>query len=146
MDDLEKYAMIVIYPDGSFEGNKISNYDCHMEYLILLANSSPRLLDIFKRNDIELSLKSEAARQTTYKADLKLAKEGIIVLHNMVLDDETLQGFYITTPSTVNDVQKQTLNQILDGFDMQDGWLGYLEDNELIDVSFDNAKDIFGKI
>lgn len=145
MANIKDYAIIVIYPDGSYEGNTIDNYDCHMQYLILLANNSRRLKEIFKNNNIELSVKSEKAIEPTYSADLKLAQEGIIVLHNMELDDETLSGFYISTPQFINNNQRQSLNRLLDGFDMCDSWFGYLKDGELVDVSFDNFEEIYGK-
>ena len=146
MDNIEEYANIVIYPDGLIEGNKITNYSCHMEYLIILANNSPRLRSVFEKYNIDLSINSDFSKEPTYSTDLILAKEGIIVLHNMVLDDETLKGFYITTPSSINDMQRQSLRKLLDGFDMQDGWLGCLKDDELEDVSFDSLEDMFGKI
>ena len=146
MDNIEEYANIVIYPDGLIEGNKITNYTCHMEYLIILANNSPRLRSVFEKYNIDLSINSDFSKEPTYSTDLILAKEGIIVLHNMVLDDETLKGFYITTPSSINDMQRQSLRKLLDGFDMQDGWLGCLKDDELEDVSFDSLEDMFGKI
>ncbi len=146
MDNIEEYANIVIYPDGLIEGNKITNYSCHMEYLIILANNSPRLRSVFEKYNIDLSINSDFSKEPTYSTDLILAKEGIIVLHNMVLDDETLKGFYITTPSSINDMQRHSLRKLLDGFDMQDGWLGCLKDDELEDVSFDSLEDMFGKI
>ena len=89
MDNIEEYANIVIYPDGLIEGNKITNYSCHMEYLIILANNSPRLRSVFEKYNIDLSINSDFSKEPTYSTDLILAKEGIIVLHNMVLDDET---------------------------------------------------------
>ena len=45
----------------------------------------------------------------------------------------------------ITDNQRQILNRLLDGFDMCDSWFGYLKDGELVDVSFDNFEEIYGK-
>ena len=124
--------------------NEEDNY--HLQYFHSMRDNSTRLKEIIERKNVKLPKSKVLACGTPYKIDLALAKEGVIALHNMKLDDETLDNFFITMPESLNDIQKQCLNNILNDYDMSESSFSYLFEDELLDVEFDEISDILGKI
>ena len=86
LENIKKYALILIYPDGYIEKVKRDDRQFHMEYFIELAENAARFKEIINQKNIYIPDKEEAIFMLTYEIDYKLAKDGIIVIHNLFLD------------------------------------------------------------
>ena len=85
----------------------------------------------------------------TYEFDIELAKEGVIVIHNLFLDEELRSkisnyscNYYISMPTELSNQQKEIISNIIDNYDMENSWFSTLVDGNLEDITYDEIKNI----
>ena len=145
MENLKKYAIIVIYPDGTVEKNKLNKYDPHIQYLYALMEKSNRLQEAAKKTNITIPNNYKTLTIPTDALDKKLANVGLVILHNFLIDDETLEDFYVTTPHELTDIQKEILNQIFDGSESYRGIFATIDDDgDLVDIQDEDVNELLG--
>ena len=138
MNNLETYAIILIYPDGLIENIKLDKRRFHMQYFLSLAKESKRLEGIINSKKIQMPKNDiNATLMLTYEIDEKLAEEGVIAFHNLLIDDETLNDFYITVPNKLSDEQNSIMKSIIENYDMSKSWYGILEQSHINDTTYD---------
>ena len=141
MDNINSYIIIVIYPDGTIEKVARDSRNNHIEYMISLINSSVKLKTLIKEKNIYIPIdEEEIKRSQTHDLDEKFAKEGIIVLHNMLVDlnIDWFQSFHISLPSNLTSEQKEIMHNIVSKYDLSESWYGLLQDDELVDIKYDD--------
>ena len=141
MDNINSYIIIVIYPDGTIEKVARDSRNDHIEYMISLINSSVKLKTLIKEKNIYIPIdEEEIKRSQTHDLDEKFAKEGIIVLHNMLVDlnIDWFQSFHISLPSNLTSEQKEIMHNIVSKYDLSESWYGLLQDDELVDIKYDD--------
>ena len=147
MDDINDYIIIIVYPDGTIEKIVKDSRIYHMEYLVSLINSSKRLKKLVSEKNIYVPTDEDEIRfSTTYDLDAKLANEGLVIFHNLLIDldivdeiDDWQKAFHITLPSTLSDKQKEILSSVLNNNDMSECWFGILNNNAIQDIDYEEV-------
>ncbi len=150
IDNLDKYALIFIYPNGVIDKILIDDRAYHMQYYMNVINKSRRLQEIIKRNNIKLPKdENEAIYMTTYDIDTILAKDGIIVFHNLFPNHDLMkeldlefQNFFITLPNELSIEQREIMNNLINKNNVINSWYGKYDNGKLIDIKYDEFKDM----
>ena len=121
MDDIDLYAVFVIYPNGMIEKIKKDNRFFHMEYMVSLVNDSKKLTKLVKKNNIYLPEDDMEIKCTlTYELD-------------------------ITLPHSLTNEQKNILFDILSNYDMTECWFGVYSNEKIIDIEYDELSKMFNQ-
>ena len=150
IDNLDKYALIFIYPNGVIDKILIDDRAYHMQYYMGIINKSSRLQEIIKRNNIKLPKdENEAIYMTTYDIDTILAKDGIIVFHNLFPNQDLMkeldlvfQNFFITLPNELSIEQREIMNNLINKNNFINSWYGKYDNGKLIDIKYDEFKEM----
>ena len=85
----------------------------------------------------------------TYEIDTESAKEGVIVIHNLLLDEELRSeisnyscNYYVSMPTELSNQQKEIMSNIINNYDMENSWFSTLVDGNLEDITYDEIKNI----
>lgn len=136
MNDLEKMALVLIYPDGEVEKIPITSYVFHIEYMIKQRTVSQRFARVTLNCDFTDSLHEDI--------DTALVINGIIVLFNLSIYDivrysnfldENKPDFGIYFPSRLGSM-KQILEyeKIMNNYPLENKSAGLFNpDTNLID-------------
>lgn len=111
--DISNLAILVIYPDGTFDSVPIEKYEIHMPYFRELRKKSPIFRTITEGLDFSISIHDHV--------DRFLAKVGIVLIYNVFLyvDSNTLKynidPLFVTCLPTVygSKEQKETFYKII---------------------------------
>ena len=149
-DDIRTYAIIIIYPDGVIEKAKIGTRIFHMEYIADMIKSSHRLKRAIKRQNVYIPKDEEEIKyMLSYDIDKSLAKEGIIIIHNLSLDKEVKEeiedwsrNYYISMPTELSEKQKSIFASICDNCDISSSWFAAYSaiEDDLVEITFDEMK------
>lgn len=145
MENIDKYAIIVVYPDGMIEKINKDEKEFHMEYMVDLINHSERLTKITKENDIYIpDDEFDIKLSTTYTLVAELAKAGVITFQNLVIDLDVVKeitdwkkNFLIILPNQLSDDQKQILNNMINNYDFSESWFGVYLNNVIKDIGYE---------
>ena len=143
LNNIESYAIILIYSDGSIENIKADNRKFHMEYFLTMINNSNKLKEIIDNSGSYIPDEEEAKLMLTYEIDTKLAQNKVIAIHNLFFDEEAREDiddwqkdYYISFPSELTDIQKEIILATNNKYDLSSSWFCKLQDNKLIDISY----------
>ena len=150
LDNIKKYAIILIYSDGQIEKVKADGRKFHMEYFFTLNNQSTRLNQIIKQANVYMPDDEITAKLLlTYELDEALARNGVITIHSLFLDEEIREeiedyscDYYISMPSELSDKQQEIMNDIIHNYDMKECWYARLIDDKLDDIEYEDMKSM----
>ena len=151
INNFRKDAIIIIYPDGLVKEVAIDKRLLHMKYFIDLYKEDKYFKEFTDDNEIVVPNDIDFSNSTTYSLDKELARSGVIVLHNLFIDeiyendkfiDSTPPQFYVSIPSVMSDEQKNILNELCDNYDMSCSLYGQYLDDELDDITYDELIEI----
>lgn len=153
LDNPQKYAIILIYPDGMIDKIARDEKIFHMEYFIELSHHSKRLNNFIKHQNILMPKDTfEAKMMRTIEIDTKLANHGVITIHNLFLDQDVRdeiedweKDFYITMPHELSENQKEIIKDFIDNYDMSNNWFGIYNNDKFDDATIDEVMSMIQK-
>ena len=139
----DQNSIILIYPDGYIDKIKKDEREYHMEYLFELVNKSNRLYECLSNNHIYLPDNPIDARETfIFDINKVLANNGVLVINSINLCEIAMgndfpDNYHVYLPSNLTDIQKELFRSILTDDDLKRTTIGKCENNEIIDINFD---------
>ncbi len=155
INNLKYSSLLLIYPDGYIDRVNINRKVLHMDYFIDLCKNSTRFQEIIDQENINMPKNISLSENIlTTDVDTKLAKKGIVVLHNLFIlevlkNDEMIDNapllFYISLPDNLSINQKEIMNNLINKYDLSCCLYAIFNDFELVDISYDDILKRFNE-
>ena len=154
MENIEKTAVMFIYPDGYIDKIEVNDKMFHMLYFIELSKKSERFKRYFEEFNIDLDSGKDIANLLTYGIDYELTKKGVIAFHNIDIHEiQTDSNFhkynppsyFISMPVVLTPPQKEIMSQIDEQIDLSYSFFGVPGAHELEDITYEDSKNMFSK-